>query len=68
MSSVHKSTIGDIQKKASALKKCLDQVGKPIIRENYVGKFFMKNELLYLKHQELKNGRSSNQLVVPKGL
>ena len=36
--------------------------------ENYVGEFFMKNGLLYRKHQETKTGRSSNQLVVPKGL
>ena len=25
------------------LMKCFDRVGKPIIRENYVGEFFMKN-------------------------
>ena len=28
----------------------------------------MKNGLLYRKHQEMKTGRSSNQLAVPKGL
>ena len=28
----------------------------------------MTNGLLYRKHQETKTGRSSNQLVVPKGL
>ena len=28
----------------------------------------MKNGLLYWKHQETKTGRSSNQLVIPKGL
>ena len=28
----------------------------------------MKNGLLYRKHQETKTGRSSNKLVVPKGL
>ena len=28
----------------------------------------MKNGLLYRKHQETKTGRSSNQLVVSKGL
>ena len=28
----------------------------------------MKNGLLYPKHQETKMGRSSNQLVVPRGL
>ena len=28
----------------------------------------MKNGLLHRKHQEMKTGRSSNQLVVPKGL
>ena len=28
----------------------------------------MKNGLLYRKHQETNTGRSSNQLVVPKGL
>ena len=27
----------------------------------------MRNVLLYRKHQETKTGRSSNQLVVPKG-
>ena len=64
MSSVDKTTIEDLQ------KKCFDQVGKPIIRENYVGEFYKKNALhvLYRKHQETKTGRSSNHLVVPKGL
>ena len=56
LSNVDKSTIEDHQKKDSTLKKCFDQVGKPIIRENYVGKFFMKNGLLYRKHQETKSG------------
>ena len=28
----------------------------------------MKNGLLYRKHEETKTGRSSNQLVIPKGL
>ena len=67
MSSVDKTTIEDFQKKDSSLKKCFDRVGKPII-ENYVGEFFLKNGLLYRKHQETKTGRSSNQLVVPKRL
>ena len=66
--SVDKTTIEDLQKKVSTLKKCFDRVGKLIIRENYVGEDFMKNGLLYRKHQEKKTGRSSNQLVVPKGL
>ena len=52
-------------KKDSTLKKWFDRIGKPIIRENYVGELFMKNGLLYQKHQEMKTG---NQLVVPKGL
>ena len=68
MLSVDKTTIEDIQKKDSTLKTCFDPLGKPIIRENYVGEFYMKNGLLYRKHQETKTGRSSNQLVVPKGL
>ena len=34
MSDVDKSTIKDLQKKDSTLRKCFDQVGKPIIREN----------------------------------
>ena len=68
MSSVDKTTIEDLQKKDSTLKKCFDRVGKPIIRENYVREFFMKNGLVYRKHQETKTGRSSNQLVLPKGL
>ena len=68
MSSVYETTIEDLQKKDSTLKKCFDRLGKPIIRENYAGEFFMKNGLLYRKHQETKTGRSSNQLVVPKGL
>ena len=34
MSSVDKSTIEDLQKKDSTLKKCFDGIGKPIIREN----------------------------------
>ena len=67
MSGVDKMTIEDLQKD-STLKKCFDRVRKPIIRENYVGEFFMKNGLLYSKHQNTKTGRSSNQLVVPKGL
>ena len=50
-------------KKDSSLKK-YNQVGKLIIRENYVGEFFMKNGL----HQETTTGRSSNQLVGPKWL
>ena len=62
MSSVDKSTIENLQ------KKCFDRIGKPIIRENYVGEFYKKNGLLYRKHQETKTGRSFNQLVVPKEL
>ena len=61
MSSVDKSTIEDLHQKDSTLKKYFNRVGKPIIRENYVGEFFMKNLLLYWKHQETKTGRSSNQ-------
>ena len=68
MSSVDKSTIDNLQKKDSTLKKCFDRIGKPIIRENYVGEFYKKNGLLYRKHQETKTGRSFNQLVVPKEL
>ena len=68
MSSVDKTMIQDRQKKDSILMKCFDRVGKPIIIANYVGEFYMKNGLLYRKHQETKTGRSSNQLVVPKGL
>ena len=68
MSSVGKSTIEDLQKKDSTLRKCFAGVGKLIIRENYVGEFFMKNGLNYRKHQETKTGRISNQLVVPKQL
>ena len=68
MSSVDKSTTEDLQKKDSTLKKCFDRVGKPSFRKNHVREFFMKNGLLYRKHQETKTGRSSNQLVVPKGL
>ena len=36
MSSVDKSTIKDLQKRDSTMKKCFDRVGKPIIRENFV--------------------------------
>ena len=68
MSSVDKSTIENLQKKDSTLKKCFDRIGKPIIRENYVGEFYEKNGLLYRNHQETKTGRSFNQLVVPKEL
>ena len=53
MSSVDKSTIEDLQKKEYTLKKCFDRVGKPIIKENYVREFFMKNGLLYSKHLEM---------------
>ena len=65
MSSVDKSTIENLQKD-STLTKCFDRIGKPIIRENYVGEFYKKNGLLYRKHQETKTGRSFNQLVVLK--
>ena len=71
MSSVDKWTIDmieNLQKKDLTLKKCFDRIGKPIIRENYVGEFYKKNGLLYRKHQETKTGRSFNQLVVPKEL
>ena len=69
MSSVDKSTIENLQKKDSTLKKCFDRIGKPIIRENYVGEFYKKNGLLYRKHQETKTVRNiSYQLVVPKEL
>ena len=37
MSSVDKSTIENLQKKDSTPRKCFDRIGKPIIRENYVG-------------------------------
>ena len=47
MSSVDKSTIENLQKKDLTLKKCFDRIGKPIIRENYVG-------LLYRKHKKTK--------------
>ena len=68
MSSVDKSTIENLQKKDSTLKKSFDRIGKLIIRENYEGEFYKKNGLLYRKHQETKTGRSFNQLVVPKEL
>ena len=68
MSSVDKTTIEYLQKKDSTLKKSFARVGKLIIREYYIGEFFMKNGLLYRKHKETKTGRSSNQLVVLKGL
>ena len=68
MSSVDKSTIEDLQKKDSTLKKCFDSFGKPIIRDNNVGEFYKKNGLLYRKLQETKTGQNSNQLVIPKEL
>ena len=39
MSSVDKSTIENLQKKDSTLKKYFVRIGKPVIRENYVGEF-----------------------------
>ena len=42
MSSIDKTAIEDLQKKYATLKKCFDRVGKPIIRDNYVGEFFTK--------------------------
>ena len=66
ISSIDKSTIKNLHKKDSILKKCFNRIGNPIIRENYVGEFCKKNGLLYWKHQEMKTGRSFNQLVVPK--
>ena len=47
MSSIDKSTIKNLQKKDSILKKCFNRIGKLIIRENYVGEFCKKNGLLY---------------------
>ena len=41
--------IEDLQK---TLNKCFDRVEKQIIRENYVGEFYMKNGLLYWEHQD----------------
>ena len=54
MFSVDKSTIENLQKKDLTLKKCFDRIGNPIIRENHIGlgEFYMKNGLLYWKHQE----------------
>ena len=43
MSSVDKSTIEDLKKKDSTLKKCFDCIGKPIIRDNYLGEFYLTN-------------------------
>ena len=63
MSSVDKLTIENLQEKDLTLKKCFDCVGKPIIRENYVGEFFKKNG-----NQETKTGQRFSHLVVPKGL
>ena len=67
-STVDKSTIENLQKKDSTLKKCFDLIGKPIIKENYIGKFYKKNGLPYWKHQETKTGQNFNQLVIPKEL
>ena len=55
-SSVDKSRNENLQKKDSALKMRFDHVGEPIIRENYVGEFQLKNGLLCWKHQETKTG------------
>ena len=68
LTSVDKSTIENLQKKDSTLKKCFDRIGKLIIRGNYVGEFYKKKGLLYWKHQEIETGRSFNQLVIPKKL
>ena len=68
MSSVDKSTIKNLQKKDSTLKKCFNSIGKPIIRENYVGELYQKNFQIYWKHQETKTGQSFIQLVIPKEL
>ena len=55
------STVEDLQKKDSTLKKCFDRVEKLIIRENCVGEFFIKIGSLDHKHQETKTGLSFNQ-------
>ena len=52
MSRVDKSAIENLQKKDSTLKECFDRIGKPNIREKYVGEFYKTNGLLYWKHQE----------------
>ena len=41
-----RSPIENLQKKDSTLKKYFDRIGKPVIRENYVGEFYKKNGLL----------------------
>ena len=56
------------QKKTRSSGNSTDPPAIMIIRENYVGEVFMKNGLLYRKHQKTKTGPSSNHLVVPKGL
>ena len=52
MSSVDKSTIEDLQKNGSTLKKCFGRVGKLIIRENFVAEFFIRSGLFYRKHRD----------------
>ena len=47
------SAVKNLQKDTT-LKKCFDRIGKEILRENYVEKFYKKNGLLYRKHQEIK--------------
>ena len=46
MSRVDYSTTANFHQKDLTLKKCFDRVGMPIIRENYIGDFYMKNGLL----------------------
>ena len=66
LSSVDKSTIEDLLKKDSTLKKEFDRVGNPIIRWKYVGEY---EELITLPEtSKTKTGRSFNQLVIPKRL
>ena len=63
MSNVDKTTIEDLQKKDSEDLKCFDRVGKLIMRE-------LCWRVLHEEYTTLSetSGRSSNQLVVTKGL
>ena len=65
ISSVDKTAIDDLQKDSS-LKKGFDRVGKLIIRENYIGEFFMKNGLPYETSKD-ENGKKFKPVSHPQG-
>ena len=65
MSSVDKSTIEGVQQNVSTLKKCFDVVGKPIIRENYVGEG-LQQQVMSVNHESAFSGHEGAKKIEVK--